>query len=194
MKRKDIKQKIKNYFFENPTKKLRVRHIERIVKVPLPSAIKYVKELKKEEILKGSEVSGVKFYSADRISTNFLIEKRLFNIKSIYDSGLIEQIIKEDKNPLVILFGSYSLGEDIEKSDIDLYIEGNGKVGLKLDKFEKILNRKIQIFTFKSIKNIQNKDLANNIINGIVLNGYLEVFKWETKFQIGKNVKKKVSQ
>jgi len=177
MKRKDIKQKIKNYFFENPTKKLRVRHIERIVKVPLPSAIKYVKELKKEEILKGSEVSGVKFYSADRISTNFLIEKRLFNIKSIYDSGLIEQIIKEDKNPLVILFGSYSLGEDIEKSDIDLYIEGNGKVGLKLDKFEKILNRKIQIFTFKSIKNIQNKDLANNIINGIVLNGYLEVFK-----------------
>ena len=177
MKRKDIKQKIKNYFFENPTKKLRVRHIERIVNVPLPSAIKYVKELKKEEILKESEISGVKFYSADRNSTNFLIEKRLFNVKSIHDSGLIEQIIKQDKNPLIILFGSYSLGEDLEESDIDLYIEGNGKGGLKLDKFEKILNRKIQIFTFKSIKNIQNKDLANNIINGIVLNGYLEVFK-----------------
>ena len=127
--------------------------------------------------MKESEVSDVKFYSADRSSINFLIEKRLFNVKSIYDSGLIEQIIKENKSPLVILFGSYSKGEDIEKSDIDLYIEGYGKGGLKLGKFEGILNRKMQIFTFRSIKNINNKDLANNIINGIVLNGYLEVFK-----------------
>lgn len=172
MKRKDIKQRIKNYFFENPTEKLRVRHIERIVKVPLPSAIKYVKELKKEGILKEYEVSGVKFYSADRSSPYFLIEKRLFNIKSIYDSGLIEQI---DKDILIVLFGSYSLGEDTETSDIDLYIESSKK--LKLDKFEKILNRKIQVFTFKSINSIKNKDLANNIINGIVVNGYLEVFR-----------------
>ena len=194
MKRKDIKQKIKNYFFENPTKKLRVRHIERVVKVPLPSAIRYVKELKKEGILRESEVSEVKFYSADRSSTNFLIEKRLFNVKSIYDSGLIDYIIEEDNNPLVILFGSYSKGEDVENSDIDIYIENIKNKRLKLNKFENVLNRKIQVFCFKSMKNIPNKDLSNNIVNGVVLNGYLEVFKWETKFQVGMIVEKKIFQ
>ena len=29
---------------------------------------------------------------------------------------------------------------------------------------------------FASLKDVPNKELANNIINGIVLNGFLEVF------------------
>ena len=174
---KSIKQKIKKYFFVNPTEKLRVRHIERIVKVPLPSVIRYVKELKKEGVLKESEISGVKFYSADRSSKEFLVEKSLFNLKSIFDSKLINYLIEEYNNPLIILFGSYSKGEDIEKSDIDLYIETTNNKKLLLNKFVITLNRKIHIFSFKSIDKVPNKDLSNNIINGIVLNGFLEVFK-----------------
>lgn len=180
MKTKNInlKQKIKEYFFENPTEKLRVRQIERVLKLPLPSVIRYCAELEKEEILKITEISGIKVYSADRVSQNFLLEKKFYNIKRLYNSGLINYFIEEFSNPAIILFGSYSKGEDIEKSDIDFYIETpSKKEKLNLEKFEKILKKKIQLFIHKNLKEISNPHLSNNIINGILLNGFVEVFK-----------------
>tara|TARA_Y100000031_G_C8043439_1_gene302779 strand:- start:113 stop:646 length:534 start_codon:yes stop_codon:yes gene_type:complete len=174
---KSIKLKIKHYFFDNPTKQLRVRHIEKEVKVPLPSAIRYAKELKDEKFLKTSEIAKIITYSADRNSKEFIFEKKLYNIKKLYDYGLIQFINDELSNPAIILFGSYFRGEDVEISDVDLYIETLSKKKLNLDKFEKILKRDIQIFQHKSIKNIKNKELVNNILNGVTLNGFVEVFK-----------------
>ncbi len=176
MTKKSIKDKLQEYFFLNPTNKLRVRQIERLIKLPLPSVIKYAKELEKEEILKSSNIANVKIYSADRTSRKFLIEKRLFNIKQLYYSGFIDFIIEELSNPLVIIFGSYSRGEDIESSDIDLYIETQSKKKVNVKKFEKILQRKIQLFIHTNIREIKNKELINNIINGLTLNGFLEVY------------------
>ena len=176
MIRKDIKQIIEEYFFVNPTKKLRVRQIEKILKSSLPSVIRYCKELEKESILKKVEVGNVTFYTADRSSDNYLIEKKLFNIKQLYESNLIDYLKIKLHNPTIIVFGSYAKGEDIESSDIDLYIETTSKLKLNLQKFEKILKRKIQVFIFKKIKEVPNPHLANNIINGIVLNAFLEVF------------------
>ena len=80
----------------------------------------------------------------------------------------------ELSNPAIIVFGSYAKGEDVENSDIDLYIETPSKKEIKLEKFGKILKRKIQIFFYKNIHEIKNIDLANNIINGIILNGFIE--------------------
>ena len=177
MERKDIKRKIKEYFFVNPTEKLRVRQIERVVKVPLPSVIRYSKELEKEGILKSSEISGVKFYSADRSSKRFLLEKKLFNIKFLFDSNLLDYLIEEYSNATIILFGSCVKGEDIESSDIDIYVETPSKKKVNLEKFEKILKRKVQLFVYSNIKKIPNPMLANNVVNGINLNGFLEVFK-----------------
>ncbi len=177
MKSKNIKDKVRKYFFISPTIKLRVRQIERELKIPLPSAIRYVKELEKEEILRKSETGNVVFYSGDRSSKNFLLEKKLFNIENLYSSGLIDFLITELSNPVIIVFGSYSKGEDVEDSDIDLYIETPSKKEIKLEYFEKILKRKIQIFRHKKISEVKNIDLANNIINGILLNGFIEAFK-----------------
>lgn len=174
---KSIKDKIKEYFMQNPSQRLRVRQIERKLKLPLPSVIKYCKELKKEGILKIFEIERVKFYTSDRASKIFLLEKKLFNIRLIFNSGLIEHLIKEYSNPAIVLFGSYSKGEDTETSDIDLYLESPKKETIKLNIFEEKLERKVQLFIFNSLSKIQNKELANNIINGITLNGHLEVFK-----------------
>lgn len=178
MKRNNIKDSIKEYFFVNPTSKLRVRAIERALKLPLPSVIRYVKELEKEEILKKSDVSEVISYSADRSSKTFLLEKRLFNIKNLYNSGLVEFLINELSNPIIIVFGSYSKGEDVEDSDVDLYIETRSKNYILLEKYERILKRKIHAFTYSSIHKITNHYLINNILNGITLNGFVEVIKW----------------
>ncbi|MEW5897264.1 MAG: hypothetical protein AB1668_06215 [Nanoarchaeota archaeon] len=51
------------------------------------------------------------------------------------------------------------------------------KKEIQLSRFEDILKRKIQLFRYKNIKDIPNVHLANNIINGLVLNGFVEVFK-----------------
>lgn len=177
MKTKNIKQKIREHFFINPTIKLRVREIEKFLKLPLPSVIRYCKELKEEEILTTIKTGNIVFYTGDRASSNFLLEKKLFNLKSLYDSGLIEFLKVELSNPVVILFGSYSKGEDTENSDIDLYIETPSKKEINLEKFEKELKRKIQSFRHKNIGEIKNLHLSNNIINGVILNNHIEVFK-----------------
>ena len=172
---KSIKNRIMEHFFLYPTERLRVREIERKAKVPLPSAIKYAKELEKEGILKSVEISNVRLYMADRSSKKFLQEKKLHNLRSIYSSGMVEKIIQECSNPAISLFGSYSRGEDIETSDIDLYVQTKEKIDAEI--FEKTLKRKIQLFCYSDLSKIDNKELANNIINGIVLNGFLEVIK-----------------
>ena len=172
MIKKNIKKQIKEYFNINSTTKLRVRQIERELKLPLPSVIRYLKELCEENILTTYEISNIKLFLADRTSGEFLLEKRLYNIKSL--KKLVRYIKKELDNPTIILFGSYSKGEDIESSDIDLYLECK-KEDLKLEKFKKQLHRNIQLH-FKESFNNYPPELKNNIINGLVLEGYLEVF------------------
>jgi len=173
----NIKEQIKNYFFLNSTTRLRVRQIEREVKVPLPSVIRYTKELEQEGILKSTSIANVRLYSADRTSQTFLLEKKLFNIRSLFSCGLVDFLVQEYSNPTIIVFGSYSRGEDVENSDIDLYLETPKKEIKSLGLFKKKLKRKIQLFKYKNIKEIKNKELANNIINGVILNGFIEVFK-----------------
>ncbi|MBS3147019.1 nucleotidyltransferase domain-containing protein [Candidatus Woesearchaeota archaeon] len=176
MKRKDIKQAVKEYFFTNPTAKLRVREIERTLKLPLPSVIRYCRELEKEEILNIAKIGSVSFYTANRGSQKYLLEKQLYNIKQLHESGLIEYVKVELSNPAIVLFGSYAKGEDTEESDIDLYIETPSNRNVNLEKFEKVLKREIQLFQYKNLKEIRNTNLVNNIINGITLNNYIEVF------------------
>ncbi len=176
MKRNNIKNIIKEYFFINPTIKLRVRHIERILNLPLPSVIRYCKELEKENILSTEKISNITFYKANRSNNIYRLEKKLFNINLLYKSGLIDYIKEKLSNPVIIVFGSYSRGEDIESSDVDLFIETLSKKEIQLKNFESKIKRKIQIFRHKTIKDVPNEHLANNIINGVILNGYIEVF------------------
>lgn len=177
MRAYNIKERIREYFFMNPTAKLRVRQMERELKAPLPSVIRYCRELEKEGMLKKESVSGISTYSADRASKRFLTAKMLFNIKMAFESGLVEYLVKEHFNPVIVLFGSYSKGEDTEDSDIDLYIETPKKREFTLQKFEKQLKHKIQVFNYRSIKEVPNHHLSNNIVNGITLNSFVEAFR-----------------
>ncbi|MGM5485523.1 MAG: nucleotidyltransferase domain-containing protein [Nanobdellota archaeon] len=173
--KKDLKQRLKKYFLDNPAERLRVRQIGRKLEMPLPSVIRYAKELDMEGILRKESISGITLYSADRTNDDFIFEKRIHNLRKVKESGLIRYLREEFSNPTVILFGSFEKGEDIPESDIDIYIE-IGKESLDLQKFEKILGKSIQKFLFSDISLIKNKNLANNIINGTLLNGSLEVF------------------
>jgi len=60
------------------------------------------------------------------------------------------------------------------KSDIDIAIIGGSEKDLRLEIFEKLLERKIIINYYKSFKEIRN-ELLNNILNGITLKGAVDL-------------------
>ena len=96
-------------------------------------------------------------------------------IRKIKDSGFLDALNKFYLKPTIILFGSSSLGMDTETSDFDLLVisEKTKKIP-NLETFENKLNRKIQLFVVKNIRELRNKHLINNVLNGIVIQGEIE--------------------
>ncbi|MBR9700058.1 nucleotidyltransferase domain-containing protein [Candidatus Woesearchaeota archaeon] len=97
--------------------------------------------------------------------------KRTENLRLIYESGLADQLEGHFPGCAIILFGSYSFGEDTVKSDIDIAIIGKKK-DIRLERFEKLLERTINLQFYHDIKSV-HANLRQNIINGIVIKGLL---------------------
>ena len=112
----------------------------------------------------------------------FIREKIIRNLGIIYRSGIVDYINDIFKYPkAIVLFGSFRKGEDSEDSDIDIAIETDEDIELKILEIEDFkvletkLERKIKIYRFNRKKIDLN--LFNNIANGIILSGFLEVKK-----------------
>ena len=175
-----LRDKILAYFFEEPEKEFYVRELAKTLKKSPTTISKYMNELKKEGILVSEEKYGHLFFRANSSSKLFLEIKKHYNLMKIRNSGLIEHINEKFNYPsAIILFGSFAKGENNLNSDIDLLIITSSKKEFNLEKFEKKLNHKIQIFVYsqKEIQNMKNKELLNSFINGIILEGYMEVIK-----------------
>jgi len=166
-------------FFEEPTKSHYLIEISRKLKLAHTSVKKHLGNLKSRGIIiENIEKKGKRkfpIYKANLENKEYKKYKKLYNIYALEDSGIINYLNDKLMPRSIILFGSYSRGEDIENSDIDLYLECK-KQDVNLIKFEKILKRKIQL-QFKENFNDYPKELKNNIANGIILKGYLEVFR-----------------
>jgi predicted nucleotidyltransferase len=177
MLQKYNRDKVLEVFFDNPLPEggFSLREISRISTVPLPSVKNYLAELEKEKlVLKKQNRLKNPVYYANRDEEYFLFLKKMNNIKNIHESGVVEYIYYGCGPKAIILFGSTSRGEDILESDMDLFVISKDKE-LNLEKFEKNLNRKINVF-FKEELNKTSKELANNVINGVILKGYVKVF------------------
>ena len=166
-------------FFLNPSKKHYLIDISRNIGLAHTSVKKNLLELVKLGIIKESieERGGRKFpfYSANMDNKLFKMYKKIYNFTSILESGLIDLIEERLMPKCIVLFGSYERGEDIENSDIDIFIQCK-KEELNITKFEKKLGRKIELH-FKENFASYPSELKNNIINGTVMRGFLEVYK-----------------
>jgi predicted nucleotidyltransferase len=159
-------------FFENPSKKYNVREVARILNINPSTASNYLKDLKENKLLKYKKDKIYDFYQANIDSFDYRDLKIYYSIRKIRCSGLIEEINKFYLKPTIILFGSVSTGYDLEDSDIDLVIISEKQNEFKeKKKFEKILNKKLQLFVVKNLKELKNQHLINNILSGIVLQG-----------------------
>ena len=123
-------------------------------------------------ILNGSEVKKVR--TRKEIKEEETILAHL--VESIGTSKAEQSLIKEFNYPeAIILYGSHVRGESIEGSDIDLFIIGKYK-DINLELYEDKLGKRIHLMYDQNAEKIPS-ELKNNLINGIILKGYLKVFK-----------------
>ncbi len=163
-------------FFESPTRDFNVREIARILKITPATASTKLKLFAKRNILKERKERNFILYEANLESELYLDLKIFYNIRKIKESGLIEELNKFYLKPLIVIFGSASQGFDMENSDIDLLIVSEKITKFNaIKKYRKKLNRNLQLFVVRKIKDLKNEHLINNILNGIVLQGEM---KW----------------
>lgn len=164
--------KILELFFDHPIKPFQLREISRITKISLPSVRNHVKKLESLGLVKKKRLAVYDAYVANR-AEKFFVYKRNDILIKLHESKLIDFLVNKFSPNTIVLFGSCSRGEDIETSDVDLFIQAKEE-HVELKEFENKLKRKINLLFDTEIKNIP-KELMNNIINGIVIYGYLKV-------------------
>ena len=172
---KDNNYKVMKIFFDNSERKFHIREIARQTNLSAPGVLKILKKLKKENLLiseKENVVENVRITKNEK----FFLLKKCYNFLSLYESGLTDFLKDKYEEPeAIVVFGSYSNGEDTSQSDIDVAIVTKKCVELDLKKFEKILKKKINILEIQI--GGSEKEFLNNLANGAVIYGFLKVLQ-----------------
>jgi len=174
MIQKYSRYRILQEFFDFPKKDFYIRELSRRTKLAQTSVIAHLKALLKEKLIIKKKDGIYPSFKANRDNEMFKIYKKFDLILRINQTGLLNYIYDSCLPDCIILFGSASKGEDVEESDIDLFVQAREKK-LNLEKYEKLLNRRISLFFEENFSRL-SKELKNNILNGIVLKGYIKVF------------------
>ena len=168
------KTKIMELFFDFPSERFQLREISRKNKIAVTSVKKYIKDLTREGIVIKIEKGVYPSFMANQGEEKFRFYKKLNLIERTYASGLIEYLNNKCLPNAIILFGSASCGEDLEGSDIDLFLYAK-ETKIDLRKFSQKLNRKINLFFEEKFSKLSS-ELKNNILNGVILGGYIKIF------------------
>ncbi|MBI2564698.1 nucleotidyltransferase domain-containing protein [Candidatus Woesearchaeota archaeon] len=171
MLEKSTNEKILELFFDNPTTQFHLRELSRKLKLSMPTIVSTTDQLAELGLIIKKKGKIMTVVMANRDNVTFIRLKRVNNIKKIYSSSIIDYLTKQYNNPkIIILFGSFSRGEDIEKSDVDIAIITNKNINLDILKYEKFLKKRINIHEIE-IKKI-SQEFQHNLYNGIIMGGY----------------------
>jgi len=165
--------KILRLFFDYPSKHFQLREISRATKIGLPSVRNHIKNLEEVGLIKKEKNSVYNSFTSNREEL-FRLYRRNDILLRLQETGLIELLADKFVPDVIVLFGSACRGEDIETSDIDIFLIAKEKK-IDLNKIENNLKRKVSLHFEEKVSDVP-KELLNNIINGIVLYGYLKVF------------------
>lgn len=165
--------RILELFIWHPTMNFYVRDIARRLKVSHATILPYIKKMFKMDIIKKEENTLYPTYYANTENSRYILYKKQYILSQIINSGLIESLQSKTLASCIILFGSCAKGSFNEQSDIDVYIESEPH-SLDLKKYETLLKRKINILFEPQISSL-SKELKNNIINGIILYGFINL-------------------
>lgn len=158
------------FFFENPSREFHLRELSRLLKLSMPTIISVTDALAEGNLIAKKKGKVMTTVAANREHIKFVQGKRVYNLKQFYASGLLKYLSESYNHPkLIILFGSYSRGEDVEKSDIDTAVITNKRLTLDFSKYEKILGKGVSVHEIDLNK--VSDEFKANLANGIVLEG-----------------------
>ena len=163
-------QRLLEFFFQNPTGKFHLREISRLLKLSMPTVISATDFLAKKSCIIKAKKGFITEVQANRESVYFIRQKRVYNLESVYNSGIVDYLLKVYNHPkAIILFGSFSRADDTEKSDVDIAVITKKKANLNLSEYEKFLGKTISIHEVNLDK--VSKEFKLNLANGILLEG-----------------------
>ncbi|KHO55374.1 MAG: hypothetical protein QT10_C0002G0034 [archaeon GW2011_AR19] len=160
--------KVAGIFFEEPTEIHFIREISKKINLAPTSVKKHLSEFEKESFIIKQKSKPFDGYVSNRENPDFIFYKRLYNLAGLRE--LKDYLERKFSPKLVVVFGSYSTGEDIESSDIDLLIATKGKKNFDFKKFEKSLKREINPIIVDDLNKLE-QPLKNQIYNGVALLG-----------------------
>lgn len=170
---KDNVYRVMEIFFNAPESKFHIREIARLTGLSAPGVIKIIEKLKNEGLLVSRKEKAVENVWASR-EEGFLVLKRCHNLRALNGSGLIRYLKDKYEEPeAIVLFDSYSRGEDESTSDIDVAVVTGKRLDLDLKRFERILKRKVNVH--EVLLEEAEDGFLNTLANGIVIGGYLKV-------------------
>lgn len=176
MLKKYNKYKILKIFLFNPDDSFRLRELGRLTGISPKSVMNYLGEFENEKLVQKYEKRGIPFYKSSNENEKLKEYRTIAILYELNESGTIDYLWEKLAPEAIVLYGGYSRGEINEESDIDLFIYGADilKHRVDLDKFEKILGKKIHLMGEKILKGVSN-EFKNNLANGIILRGYLKL-------------------
>jgi predicted nucleotidyltransferase len=178
-----LQQEILSFLMAHAGKSFNARGLARPLNRTQAGIIKAIPELEKYKLVKvkKDKDSGRWSIELNRDNLKALELKRAENLKKIYESGLFRFLEDNFPGTTIILFGSYSRGDDVwsndperHKSDIDIAIIGTKEKEIDITKFNNLLEKEIIINFYPSFREI-HKNLKDNILNGIVLSGSVDL-------------------
>ena len=167
-----LQQEIFRYLVIKAGLSFNLRSLARALEVSSTAIAKALPGLEKNQIVKVKKDKESKRLSIELNRDSFTIIqlKRVENLRMIYESGLVNFLSDSFPGKTIVLFGSYSLGEDTIKSDIDIVIIDAKEKNIELSEYNKKLDRLIFLHFYPDFKKI-GIPLKENILNGIVLKG-----------------------
>lgn len=160
--------KVLNVFFVEPTTIHFIKEISKKINLAPTSIRNHIKDLLAKNLIKIKKARPFDGFIANRENEDFIFYKKVYNLYSLKE--LTEFLTSSFWPKLIVVFGSYARGEDIEQSDIDILVISKIKKELNLKKFEKKLKRKINLLVIDKLEKL-DKNLIKKIYNGIVLYG-----------------------
>jgi len=176
LKLTNLQQEILRLLFVKAGDTLNQRQISKNLGVSQPAVMKALPDLGKDNLIKLNQDKESRRWAIELNRENHKVMqlKRADNLKQIYESGLADFLEKEFAGATIVLFGSYSRGDDTEKSDVDIAAIGRKEKIIDISKYEQLLDRPININFYESWDKI-HKNLKENLCNGIVLIGGIEL-------------------
>ena len=172
-------EQVLQLIFENsPMKEWHFDEIVKEAKVTRTVANKWLRKYVKQGIIRRTKRKG-KFpiYSPGEKNITYQVQKRIYGLRKLHESGLIEELLKIQNAKTIVIFGSFSNGYWYKRSDVDIFVIGQ----VNPEDFHESkmkAHKQLDIHIFQDDKELDTikSGLLINILDGYLVKGTMESF------------------